>query len=96
MQRIFIRFIIVLLISVGIIPYFNNVTATELHNKSSDNQYKYNHKILHINDIHGRFVEEKGRVIGMPKLKGLKNIEKPDLVLDSGDAFQGLPVSNSF
>lgn len=30
----------------------------------------------------------------MPKLKGLKNVEKPDLVLDSGDAFQGLPVSN--
>ena len=30
----------------------------------------------------------------MPKLKGLKNKEKPDLVLDSGDAFQGLPVSN--
>ena len=30
----------------------------------------------------------------MPKLKGLKIKEKPDLVLDSGDAFQGLPVSN--
>ena len=27
------------------------------------------HKILHTNDIHGRLAEEKGRVIGMAKLK---------------------------
>lgn len=52
------------------------------------------HKILHTNDIHGRLAEEKGRVIGMAKLKTIKEQEKPDLMLDAGDAFQGLPLSN--
>lgn len=52
------------------------------------------HKILHTNDIHGRLAEEKGRVIGMAKLKTVKEQEKPDLMLDAGDAFQGLPLSN--
>ncbi|PTF05235.1 bifunctional metallophosphatase/5'-nucleotidase [Staphylococcus devriesei] len=53
------------------------------------------HTILHTNDIHGRFVEDEGRVIGMAKLKGLKDKYHPDLMVDSGDAFQGLPVSNN-
>ncbi|WP_031927016.1 5'-nucleotidase C-terminal domain-containing protein [Staphylococcus aureus] len=52
------------------------------------------HKILHTNDIHSRLAEEKGRVIGMAKLKTVKEQEKPDLMLDAGDAFQGLPLSN--
>ena len=60
--------------------------------KSSTNTAK--HTILHTNDIHGRFVEDEGRVIGMAKFKGLKEQYHPDLVVDSGDAFQGLPVSN--
>lgn len=30
------------------------------------------HTILHTNDIHGRMVEEKDRVLGMAKLKTLK------------------------
>lgn len=76
------------------IPYFDIVDASEQHAHSSGQQNQNEHKILHTNDIHGRFVEEKGSVIGMPKLKGLKNKENPDLMLDSGDAFQGLPVSN--
>ena len=53
------------------------------------------HKILHTNDIHGRLAEEKGRVIGMAKLKTVKEQEKPDLMLDAGDAFQGLPLQTS-
>lgn len=93
MKKIIIT-IITLFITLGTILNFNLVNASEQHTHSNDNQSKTEHTILHTNDIHGRFVEEKGRVIGMPKLKGLKNKEKPDLVLDSGDAFQGLPVSN--
>lgn len=55
--------------------------------------------ILHTNDIHGRIVEERG-VIGMAKLAGIVNEERAKdnqttLVLDAGDAFQGLPISNS-
>lgn len=52
------------------------------------------HTILHTNDIHGRLVEEEGRVIGMAKTKTIKDQPQPDLMLDAGDAFQGLPLSN--
>ncbi|MGV3223337.1 5'-nucleotidase C-terminal domain-containing protein [Staphylococcus hyicus] len=52
------------------------------------------HTILHTNDIHGRLVEEEGRVIGMAKTKTIKDQHHPDLMLDAGDAFQGLPLSN--
>ncbi|MDK8645449.1 bifunctional metallophosphatase/5'-nucleotidase [Staphylococcus condimenti] len=52
-------------------------------------------KILHTNDMHGRILGEDGRVIGMSKLKAIKEQENPDLMLDSGDAFQGLPISNN-
>lgn len=37
---------------------------------TSDNTNE--HTILHTNDIHGRFVEDDGRVIGMAKVKVLK------------------------
>lgn len=53
--------------------------------------------ILHTNDIHGRIVEEKS-VIGMAKLASIvaaSRAQGPTLVLDAGDAFQGLPISNS-
>ena len=55
--------------------------------------------ILHTNDVHGRIVEEKG-VIGDAKLATVieKEREKDNqttLVVDAGDAFQGLPISNS-
>ncbi|MEJ7173754.1 5'-nucleotidase C-terminal domain-containing protein [Staphylococcus caprae] len=96
MKRILFSIIIILLVGLGIVPNVNDAFAAEHTSTSHSNQEQSlsKHKILHTNDIHGRFVEEKGRVIGMPKLKGLKNKENPDLVLDSGDAFQGLPVSN--
>ncbi|WP_414050473.1 5'-nucleotidase C-terminal domain-containing protein [Macrococcus animalis] len=51
-------------------------------------------KILHTNDIHGRLDAEDGRVIGMAKVKTIKDNEQPTLMFDSGDAFQGLPLSN--
>ncbi|MGT2894939.1 cell surface ecto-5'-nucleotidase Nt5e [Streptococcus entericus] len=53
--------------------------------------------ILHTNDIHGR-IEEGRDVIGMAKLATAveeARQEGPTLVLDAGDAFQGLPISNS-
>ena len=82
----------------------NNTTSEQATPKSqhvtvnkrmatSDNTNE--HTILHTNDIHGRFVEDDGRVIGMAKVKGLKDKYNPDLMVDSGDAFQGLPVSNN-
>lgn len=55
--------------------------------------------ILHTNDVHGRIVEEKG-VIGDAKLATVIEDERAKtdqttLVVDAGDAFQGLPISNS-
>ena len=55
--------------------------------------------ILHTNDVHGRIVEEKG-VIGDAKLatvieKEREKSAQTTLVVDAGDAFQGLPISNS-
>lgn len=59
--------------------------------------------ILHTNDMHGRILEEKDKsgntsVIGMAKLGEIVKEERAKgttLVLDAGDAFQGLPISNS-
>ena len=54
--------------------------------------------IIHTNDVHGRIVEEKG-VIGDAKLAAVIEEERKNnpstLVVDAGDTFQGLPISNS-
>ena len=71
-----------------------NITTQTTSNTKATTPSSTTHAILHTNDIHGRFVEEDRRVIGMAKVKGLKDQIQPDLVLDAGDAFQGLPVSN--
>lgn len=74
-------------------PKSQHVTVNKRMATTSDSTNE--HTILHTNDIHGRFVEDDGRVIGMAKVKGLKDKYNPDLMVDSGDAFQGLPVSNN-
>ena len=56
--------------------------------------------IIHTNDIHGRLEEDKrNKVIGVAKLDTIVQDERAKdqitLVLDAGDAFQGLPISNS-
>ncbi|MFC3927399.1 cell surface ecto-5'-nucleotidase Nt5e [Streptococcus caprae] len=53
--------------------------------------------ILHTNDMHGRIEESKG-VIGVAKLATVveeTRAQGTTLVLDAGDAFQGMPISNS-
>ena len=66
---------------------------------SSTAQSEKDTVILHTNDVHGRIVEEKG-VIGDAKLAAVIEQERAKtnqttLVVDAGDAFQGLPISNS-
>ncbi|MBF0746805.1 bifunctional metallophosphatase/5'-nucleotidase [Gemella sp. 19428wG2_WT2a] len=62
--------------------------------------------ILHTNDIHGRLEEETNRnktettVVGLAKLDTIVKEEKSKdkqstYLLDAGDAFQGLPISNA-
>ncbi len=54
--------------------------------------------IIHTNDVHGRILEEKG-VIGDAKAATVIEEERSKIentiVVDAGDAFQGLPISNS-
>lgn len=55
--------------------------------------------VLHTNDVHGRMVEDdRNGVIGDALLSGIVNDTRSKgttLVFDSGDSFQGLPISNS-
>ena len=55
--------------------------------------------VLHTNDVHGRMVEDdRNGVIGDALLSGIVNDTRSKgttIVLDSGDSFQGLPISNS-
>lgn len=50
--------------------------------------------IMHTNDIHGRMEGNQKDVLGMARLKTYKNQIQPDLLIDVGDAIQGLPISN--
>lgn len=54
--------------------------------------------IIHTNDVHGRILEEKG-VIGDAKAAAVIEEERSKIentiVVDAGDALQGLPISNS-
>lgn len=61
MKRILFSIIIILLVGLGIVPNVNDAFATEHTSTSHSNQDQSlsKHKILHTNDIHGRFVEEK-------------------------------------
>ncbi|WP_066916154.1 5'-nucleotidase C-terminal domain-containing protein [Streptococcus sp. DD12] len=55
--------------------------------------------VLHTNDVHGRMLEDSNNgVIGDARLSGIVNASRAQgttLVFDSGDSFQGLPISNS-
>ncbi|MBP2098968.1 LPXTG-motif cell wall-anchored protein [Enterococcus rivorum] len=50
--------------------------------------------IMHTNDVHGRMEGNGKDVLGMARLKTYKDIEEPELLIDAGDALQGLPISN--
>lgn len=50
--------------------------------------------IMHTNDVHGRLEGNGKDVLGMARLKTYKDQIEPDLLIDVGDAFQGLPISN--
>lgn len=51
-------------------------------------------KIMHTNDMHGR-MEPANNLYALARLKTFKDQENPLLMLDGGDAFQGLPISNT-
>ena len=76
-------------------PHTEQLSASASEPPVQTQQSAQHAKILHTNDMHGRILGEEGRVVGMSKLKSIKKEEQPDLMLDSGDAFQGLPISNN-
>ncbi len=51
--------------------------------------------IMHTNDMHGRMAfDAKGSTIGLGRVKTFKDNKKPTVLVDAGDAMQGLPMSN--
>lgn len=73
--------------------------ATETVTNSSTSTNNDMVTVLHTNDVHGRMVEDdRNGVIGDALLSGIVNDYRSKgttLVFDSGDSFQGLPISNS-
>ena len=54
-------------------------------------------KIMHTNDMHGRmeYLEDKySPSIGLGRVKTFKDNQKPTILVDAGDAMQGLPITN--
>lgn len=74
-------------------------TATETVTNASTSTNNDTVIVLHTNDVHGRMVEDdRNGVIGDALLSGIVNDYRSKgttLVFDSGDSFQGLPISNS-
>ncbi|MDT2814286.1 5'-nucleotidase C-terminal domain-containing protein [Vagococcus carniphilus] len=85
----------------GRTPNVKKLNANKLHEaglipdeymKGADNV-----KIMHTNDMHGRMEYKEDKYspsIGLGRVKTFKNNQKPDLLVDAGDAMQGLPISN--
>lgn len=73
--------------------------ATETVTNASTSTNNDTVTVLHTNDVHGRMVEDdRNGVIGDALLSGIVNDYRSKgttLVFDSGDSFQGLPISNS-
>ena len=73
--------------------------ATETVTNTSTSTNNDTVTVLHNNDVHGRMVEDdRNGVIGDALLSGIVNDYRSKgttLVFDSGDSFQGLPISNS-
>ncbi|MBO0476091.1 5'-nucleotidase C-terminal domain-containing protein [Vagococcus sp. DIV0080] len=54
-------------------------------------------KIMHTNDMHGRMAYQEDKYspsIGLGRVKTFKDNQKPTVLVDAGDAMQGLPISN--
>lgn len=73
--------------------------ATETVTNASTSTNNDTVTVLHTNDVHGHMVEDdRNGVIGDALLSGIVNDYRSKgttLVFDSGDSFQGLPISNS-
>ncbi|MEQ7217510.1 5'-nucleotidase C-terminal domain-containing protein [Vagococcus fluvialis] len=87
----------------GRTPNINTIRISDLLKQGILTESDLNKKsfsVLHTNDMHGRMAPEYNadksvqNTIGMAKLKTFKDTEMPTLMLDAGDAVQGLPLSN--
>lgn len=75
------------LLIVGLFPFFGAASAYAQEIV----------QIMHTNDMHGRleYLEDQySPSIGMGRLATFKQEEAPTLLVDAGDAMQGLPISN--
>ena len=86
-------------------PAVQSTDSTEPSSAAAPKTTEKDIVLVHTNDVHGRIVEEKGRdkntsVVGDAKLATVIENERAKkdqttVVVDAGDAFQGLPISNS-
>lgn len=76
--------------------YTEEFPAKRIVSQKSDGAMtgEFNFTIMHTNDMHGRMQYVEGKSVGLAKLKTYKDTIKPTLMLDAGDALQGLAISN--
>lgn len=74
-------------------PLFFVTSCGASTNNTTNNTYT----IFHTNDVHGRLSESNAKYnewMGLEKISSYVKNNKHDLLLDAGDLFQGLPISN--
>ena len=94
MTNRFTKLTSILLLSITMLFSSAGVARTTLAEDTADKFI-----VVHTNDMHGRLNEvprdsENGDYTLLSRLKYFIETEKPSLVLDGGDAIQGLPISN--
>ena len=50
--------------------------------------------IYHTNDTHGYLEGDGESIIGLPLVAGLRNADPDSILVDAGDATQGLPIAS--
>lgn len=50
--------------------------------------------VYHTNDTHGYLQGDGESIIGIPLVAGLKNMDEDAILVDAGDATQGLPLAS--
>ncbi len=75
---------------------FPSLLITSCSTNVNDNK-NHIHTIFHTNDVHGRLTESTAKYnewMGLEKIATYTKNHKHDLLIDAGDLFQGLPISN--
>ncbi|CRK81699.1 bifunctional metallophosphatase/5'-nucleotidase [Neobacillus massiliamazoniensis] len=89
MKRFYSLVYSLMLVLALVVPSFSNVVVA----KAADNTTK-TITIFHTNDVHGRLVNQASSVVGIDYISSIKKSVPGSLLIDAGDATQGLPFAN--